>query len=65
MREHEAWLKAEEERMMRERISWRQEHEREVSYIRAEFIRQQEEFFKAQERRWQERDQASSSQHHR
>ena len=62
-REHEAQVKAEEERQMRKRIAWRQEHEREVSVWRAEFRRQQEDFFKVQEQRWQGLQQASSSRH--
>ena len=61
-REHEARMKAEQERQMRERIVWRQEHEQEVAFVRAEFRRQQEEFFRDQARMWQqERDQASAS----
>ena len=40
-------MKADEERLMRECIAWRQVHEQEVSVWRAEFRRQQEEFFMA------------------
>ena len=64
LEEREARIKADEERQMRERLAWRQEHEQEVSLWRSEFARQQEEFFREQERRrlQQERQQASSSQ---
>ena len=54
-------MKADEDRLAREYEARRQAHEQEVANWRAEFKRQQEEFFRAQERRWEERGQASSS----
>ena len=52
--EEERLAREHEERLMRERIAWRQEQKREPALFRAEFRRQQEGFFRSQQRMWQE-----------